>query len=554
MSVALLVPGIGVLLAEEQPPAGTTYYIHPDGNDENSGTGNTPESAWRSIARANKAALKPGDRLLLAGGKTFSGNLVIAGPDKGSRDGKPPIVIGSFGDGRATIQAGLGTAVLARDRAGVEVQDLVCKGGDKTKNEGCGIAFVNTLRNNVRLNHLRIRNVEASGFGRKLELPKSETGLNEGFQSAQGAGIFVGGIAADRGKSGFEDVEIAGCVCHGNAYYGILITGFWDDHPARYANNHVHISDCKVFENSGDPLYHENHSGNGILVEDCDGGLVERCMAYENGALCNKAPGGPCGIWAASSNNVTIQCCESYNNRTGTAPDGDGFDLDGGSTNCILQYNYSHDNDGAGYLVYTYAGAPHPDQGNIVRYNISENDAVKGKAYGAIYVGNDGHGMSGVEIYNNTFIARKPVDAAVNIHGKNIAVAFRNNLILSASNIPLVKIDEDNDKLVFQGNLYWNDAAGFRISGKQTYASLDAWRQAGKELLKGKPLGLFADPKLDFSAKRGLFVLSSGSPAVDAGLDLKVNFGIEPGVRDFAGRKIQNGKGLFDLGALGRSE
>src|SRR5262249_25145785 len=156
-------------------------------------------------------------------------------------------------------------------------------------------------------------------------------------------------------------------------------------------------------------------------------------------ALCNQGPGGPCGIWTAGSRRITIQNCESFRNRTGTSPDGDGFDLDGGSLECTLQYNYSHDNDGAGILVYTYAGAPTAERGNIVRFNVCENDAVKLPRYGAIYVGNDGHGMSGVEIYNNTFISGRLAPAVVNLHGKDIGVAFRNNLILARPGSALVK-------------------------------------------------------------------------------------------------------------------
>ena len=46
--------------------------------------------------------------------------------------------------------------------------------------------------------------------------------------------------------------------------------------------------------------------------------------------------------------------------------------------NSVMQYNYSHDNDGAGYLLaqFTYA---REFTNNIVRYNISENDGRKNR-------------------------------------------------------------------------------------------------------------------------------------------------------------------------------
>ncbi len=55
---------------------------------------------------------------------------------------------------------------------------------------------------------------------------------------------------------------------------------------------------------------------------------------------------------------------------------GAGFDFDGGCTNSTLQYNYSHDNYGAGYLLAQFDNAPLMK--NItIRYNISENDGRK---------------------------------------------------------------------------------------------------------------------------------------------------------------------------------
>ena len=69
------------------------------------------------------------------------------------------------------------------------------------------------------------------------------------------------------------------------------------------------------------------------------------------------------GIWTYNSNDVLIQYNESYDNKAGHI-DGDGFDLDGGTTNSILQYNYSHDNDGAGILEAQFAKAQ-PSTGNI---------------------------------------------------------------------------------------------------------------------------------------------------------------------------------------------
>jgi hypothetical protein len=359
----------------------------------------------------------------------------------------------------------------------------------------------------------------------------------------------VGGNAVDKSKSGYEDVEITGCTAYDNAYYGILITGSWDAKATRYANAKVRIADCLVYKNPGDPLYHENHSGRGILVEDCDGGLVERCVAYENGALCDDAPGGPCGIWTAIANRVTIQHCESYRNRTGTAADGDGFDLDGGCTSCILQYNYAHDNDGAGILVYTYDGAPQRDHGNIVRWNVCQNNATKRRQYGELMAGNDGDGMSGVEIYQNTFITNQPAEGVVAVHGKDMGVAFRNNLFLASSAIPMVRIDQDNQALVFQGNLYWGPGSPLAWLKGRTLDTLLDWRKLGMEMFEGLLVGMAADPRLPLHAGRGVagdlmrlkslpaFRPAAGFEVMGGAVDLR-RLQLDPGPVDFSGRPL----------------
>ncbi len=513
------------------PPAsagnGIAYYVSSDGNDENPGT--SPDKSWKSIARANRQELKPGDKLLFAGGKTFSGNLVLDSKDAGTPEN--PVTISSYGEGKATITAGLGSAIVFRDAGGIEISDLVCAGEDRTKNNGCGIAVINTLPKNKKLKHVVIRNVEVHGFGRDI---KSKDNL-----FSTGCGILLGGAASDESKSGFEDVLIEGCSAYDNEFFGIYITGYWNEKAKDFANHNVTIRNCKMFKNPGDPNYRENHSGSGLLVEDTDVGLVENCTAWENGAMCNKAPGGPCGIWAAVSRKVVIQNCESFMNRTGTAPDGNGFDLDGGCIECVLQYNYSHDNDGAGFLVFTYSGAPQEDKGNIVRYNISENDAVKLRQYGAIYIGNYGKGMSGIEVYNNTFITNQPAHALVNIHGKNIGVTIRNNIFIT-KDAPLVKIDKNSDKILFQNNLYWSEKA-FKVVGEKTYENLESWRKSGKEIIDGKPSGILTDPKLPLAESHGeagdlkriknlkCFNPPPGSPAVGYGIDLKKFFNSETG-------------------------
>jgi len=530
-----------------QQTLAVTYYVSPSGNDGHLGT--SAQIAWRTLDKVNAVDLNPGDRVLLEAGHDYPGNLLLTAEDAGTP--MQTVIIGSYGSGRARIKAGNSSGVTVRNAGGVEVKDLVVMGDDYKTNIGSGIKIVNELSNNQKLEYIRVHNVEASGFGRKKD-------PSLGLQPPNGCGIFVGGYASDKSKSGYEDVRITNCVTYQNEYFGILFTGYWQDDPDTYANSNVYVGYCKMYDNPGDPNYFENHSGSGILMEDVDGGLIEYCEAYNNGYKGGCKVGGPIGIWAAVANNVIIQFCESHHNRAGKT-DGGGFDFDGGTTNSILQYNYSHDNDGAGYLVCSYKNAPHTFNNNILRYNISVNDGQKNNYRGIIlWTGSPKEDpIHNTQIYGNTIYSS--ISQTISFVKKGIYnTKVCNNLFITANNQKLLEGNPDRTMATFAGNVYWAIDGKYDIAG---YRSLEDWRAAtGQEMLDGKPVGLVVDPKLMDMGKSvtigdptklhtlTAYRLQKDSPLIDAGLDLRSLFGIDPGKRDFFGTSIPQGK-AYDIGA-----
>jgi len=101
------------------PISGTTYYVAAGGSDTNSGT--SPSSAWRTVAKANSAAVNPGDGVLFEGGQTFSDQALTP---KRSGTASNPVVYGSYGSGQARMQAG----VYLNSVSGVAVQRLSISG------------------------------------------------------------------------------------------------------------------------------------------------------------------------------------------------------------------------------------------------------------------------------------------------------------------------------------------------------------------------------------------------------------------------------------------
>ena len=61
------------------------YYVNAEsGMDSNSGT--SPEKAWASLEKVNKQVFKPGDKILLAAGSRFIGQLEPKGSGTVSKD------------------------------------------------------------------------------------------------------------------------------------------------------------------------------------------------------------------------------------------------------------------------------------------------------------------------------------------------------------------------------------------------------------------------------------------------------------------------------------
>lgn len=516
--------------------AGAVYYVSTDGDDAAAGT--TPDAAWRSIEKINHYSFEPGSRVVFAGGQTFTGQLRLSRDDVGTP--ARPIVIGSYGEGRATIDAGDGTGIAVENTAGVRIQQLKVVGSGRATNRGEGIVFANHMAGDVKLALVEIDQVEVAGFG--------------------GHGVLIDG---NKGKSGYRDVRITNVTVHDTVLSGITVAGEFSQRSRAYAHQQVYIGAARVYNTSGLPGPTRQHSGSGIVLSDVDGGTIERSVAFNNGWLCESTEGGPVGIWAWDANNVAIQHNESYGNRVAGPKDGGGFDLDGGVTNSVLQYNYAHDNDGAGYLLAQFPYA-RPFSGNTVRYNISANDGRK-NSYGALHIWGP---IDNTDIYNNTiYVAPATSGRPAGIvfdrdRTTTTAIELRNNIVQTTGGVPLLLLPSEQPGLLLQANAYFASEAPFTIDWLGTrYASYAAWQAAtGQEQLGGRAVGFDVDPQLrdpgrvptldDAMRLSALesYQLMPTSPLIGAGIDLRREFQIMPGDQDYYGNPLPQGA-AFEIGA-----
>ena len=135
--------------------------------------------------------------------------------------------------------------------------------------------------------------------------------------------------------------------------------------------------------------------------------------------------------------------------------DGGGFDIDGGCEFCVLQYNYSHDNDGPGLMVYTYPYASFRDRGNIVRYNLSENDSRRSRTYAGLWIRADGRTMSGVDVHDNTIIIGDWTDQAAFIHAQGVGARIHHNLFVGRGRAIPIRVNDSHEGVQLFDNKEW---------------------------------------------------------------------------------------------------
>lgn len=399
----------------------SVYYVDSQsGIDTNPGTLKKP---FKTIEKVNSIQLHAGNLILFAGGQTFNGTLKPQGL-KGTKE--HPIVIGSFGNGRAIINSGNKNAVYAENCSWLQIKNLIVNGDGRLKgNIGSGIE----LRN----------------------------GQNCTLDSLEASGFLWSGLKAIGGKN----LQITNVYAHDNGFSGINVESDGQDAgglegSGKKTFRNLYIANCIAENNPGCPAVKENHSGNGILIGGVTKGTIEYCEAMSNGWDMPREGNGPVGIWAYQSDSIILQYCYSHDNHTSEkGKDGGGFDFDGGITNSVMQNNFSANNEGTGYGLFQYYGAS-VWKNNIVRNNISYNDGRKNAQSGILMWISKGspNPMSDCQIYENTVV--NCYGHAVNFDPGNYPeFHFRNNIFLLTGH-SLSFVNGNYTDATFANNQAWS--------------------------------------------------------------------------------------------------
>jgi hypothetical protein len=461
---------------------GNVYYINGlTGNDTCSGTIKKPV---KTIGEVNKRITEKAGSIFFAGGQIFDGTLDMK---EIHGDDSFPIIIGSYGDGRAVINGGNKEAIRIENCSNIRLQLLNLKGrGRKEGNTTNGLQLISSTNCIIEDIH------------------------SEGFQKS-GVDLY-----------NCKHIKVLKVQVVNNGFSGINLMG-----SDRNSSRNIFIGDCRAENNAGDPTMLDNHSGNGILAGVSDSVTIDHCTATNNGWDMPRQGNGPVGIWAWECDHVIIQYCISYRNKTSKGgKDGGGFDLDGGVKNSLIQYCLSYENQGAGYGLFQYAGASDWSN-NVIRYCVSINDANTTEGSGSFFIWNgseESRQLTGCHIYNN--------------------VAYN-------TSAPVISFENASrhENFVFSNNIFLG--SGQMIAGKNSGSNIsgNVWWRPGDSEFAGPLVTDLIDP-YKLNELKG-YILRSGSSLKDTGLKISSEFGINPPVVDFFGNPVPQGSapepGVYEM-------
>ena len=430
------------------------YYVSNQGDDNNPGTLTAP---FKTIAKINSLRLKPSTAVYFKGGETFKGplfitSIILSSRNTAKRDSS--LRVTSYGDGEAIISGDSSYAISLFRTQNVSISDLKLVGlGRKNGNNENGLKILNS-------ENIQVDDIDISGF--------------------QKSGLLIDSAS---------DISCDYVFVHDNGSAGITVEG-----DNKKASRNIHIEDCRAENNPGDPTKLDNHSGNGIVVGHCTNVTIRACTATNNGWDMPRIGNGPVGIWCYEADSVFIEHCLSYNNKTSKGgADGGGFDLDGGTTNSIIEDCYSYGNQGSGYCMFQYWGAS-PWHDNIIRNNITENDGTVSDSQAGLYIWNssdDPKQFYNCKVYGNIVYNEKVAAISFSDKSENSGFSFYHNVFVGKDS--LIKGRDILGKCKFSGNDWWSINSGFNAWGVKSFKT---WTVKFNKVRKnGKITGFNIDPK-----------------------------------------------------------
>lgn len=565
------------VLHAETKSNGKTYYIDSNSTSEN-GNGETPQTAFKYLEQANEKVFQPGDRILLKAGSVFKGTLY----PKGSGSAGMPIIIDMYGDGaKPKINANgatfmpqkkdwqgpfvgedgkqIGAAVYLYNQEYIEINNLDVQNPGSDQNADCSGIRVEGYDYGT-LHHIYIRNCnihDVRGYNGQDDIypvvPTKEDGSPldgyiEGNQQNPNTSNTFWGARTTHRTGGINFVTYTARKKEAKNKFNVLVQELDDSKKV------TTFDDIRIEHNTI-----ENCQANGITTTNVKGTLDDTSFRHTNVIIRNNnihnvtragiiplytsgvlvefnkvdtfqstTEGYGCGIWCDRADNMIFQYNEVCNGQNGN--DGMAFNIDDMTRDGLVQYNYTHDNYGGGYMLHVRQKSY--NRNNTIRYNLSINDSGAFLDHNAqvVAVGEtDITKLEQAKVYNNTFISDKECHAVY----KGDDVTYTNNIWYFTNPAMIHKNNSfaPGEHSTFKNNAYIG-----------VPAPIDSDAHTDDPLFTGGTALFHLDQEHAYAAAS----LKTSSPYIQAGLLIE-----QDGEKDILGRDLKKNRNLGAFGGNG---
>lgn len=372
-TVAGVLVGLLSLSASANASSGRAYYVDSvHGDDRHSGV--SPSAAWKSVAAVNAHGFHPGDHLNFHAGQVFGGMV----RPQGSGIRASPIVVGKYSDGalpRLVGNGGLATVLLA-DVSFWTVRDIEITNDASEEGKRNGI-LLEATQSGETVRGITIQRVHIFNV-------RGLTGEENAAKDTGGIGIFAPHLDL---PAHFDGVLIRECNIEHVDNVGIWLNSDpllnpMDPAWAASSNKHIHLIGNHISDTGR----------NSIILRQASAPVIE-----ENTVAHSSARHHGNAIFTRSTRDAIIRRNEVSFTGKEASGENAAFDADIDSIHTVIEYNWSHDNQGG---LFSLCNNPSDDanvtDGTVVRFNVSENDGIR--AFG--FSGRVTHST----IYNNTVL------------------------------------------------------------------------------------------------------------------------------------------------------
>jgi hypothetical protein len=429
----------------------TVYYVDsgPLGSDANDGLSeNTP---FKSLSKVSAFTKGSKTKVLLKSGASFTGYLTLS--NLNGTDTKPFIIDKYGGSERPIINGNGVTSAVDIQEGNIRFRNI--RVTNSNGNRGIHVApKVAGAFKNVQISGCRIENVNWVGTDNIINVNPANLNVeticpNARYLRNNGGIVFEANTAASVGASWFEDIFITNNEIFKVSYTGIWVNTQWGKRPGITWGNNNYVDDTNGWYPAKNIIVQNNdlsYTGGDaiVLIATKDSFLDHNTAMHAN--YLGRSGSANAGIWPHSSINFVMQFNEvGYTHLQHGSTDGEGLNIDIACVNALVQYNYSHHNDGGGMLICNNKSEINGQErtgdhrGTVVRNNLFYDNGINSNV-GAFLTISSAVGKTSV--YNNTVVLtprlmnpRLILSADWAKVGKSSDFTFRNNIFVATSTV-----------------------------------------------------------------------------------------------------------------------